>query len=329
MPREAALIVNNIHRDLDLRAVVGDVHIDNVGGDAQLRNMGKALVNNIARDLNVRNGQGDFSSSNVGDDASLRHVHGSILLGSVGSDLYLRDVDGGVTATVGSDAVLYVQPKGDYAYQVTAGSDILMRVSSDVNATFSIQGGSSDSVRVDLPDVETVDNGASRSFSVGEGKATVSLTAGGDVIVTNRADEWESKAEFDPGVRDNVFAPGEFPGIPSDLHERISKRVEEATRRALRHTKNAEWQSERVQRKVEVALRRAEEKIRAAERRSMHMGVSFGRHGQGAEHHAPPPPPPPSDPVSDEERLTILRLLQEKKISLPEAEKLLAALEGK
>jgi hypothetical protein len=33
--------------------------------------------------------------------------------------------------------------------------------------------------------------------------------------------------------------------------------------------------------------------------------------------------------VSDDERLVILRMLQEKKISLAEAEKLLAALEGK
>jgi hypothetical protein len=33
--------------------------------------------------------------------------------------------------------------------------------------------------------------------------------------------------------------------------------------------------------------------------------------------------------VSDEERLTILRMLEEKKISLEEAEKLLAALEGR
>jgi hypothetical protein len=36
-----------------------------------------------------------------------------------------------------------------------------------------------------------------------------------------------------------------------------------------------------------------------------------------------------SAPVSDDERLTILKMLQEKKISVEEAEKLLAALEGK
>jgi hypothetical protein len=39
--------------------------------------------------------------------------------------------------------------------------------------------------------------------------------------------------------------------------------------------------------------------------------------------------PPADQPISDEERLTNLRMLQEKKISLDDAEKLLSALEGK
>ena len=40
------------------------------------------------------------------------------------------------------------------------------------------------------------------------------------------------------------------------------------------------------------------------------------------------PKAPKSDPVSDEERMTILRMLSEKKITSEEAEKLLSALEG-
>ncbi len=43
----------------------------------------------------------------------------------------------------------------------------------------------------------------------------------------------------------------------------------------------------------------------------------------------PHAPEQTSEAVSDDERLVILRMLQEKKISLAEAERLLAALEGK
>ena len=40
------------------------------------------------------------------------------------------------------------------------------------------------------------------------------------------------------------------------------------------------------------------------------------------------PPAPPVDPVTDVERMTILKMLQDKKITSEDAEKLLSALEG-
>jgi hypothetical protein len=84
-------------------------------------------------------------------------------------------------------------------------------------------------------------------------------------------------------------------------------------------------------------MRRAEDKMRSAERRSMHMGIKVGRFGATIDRPSVPPVPPIPpmpprggvDPVTDDERLVILKMLQDKKISLQEAEKLLAALEGK
>jgi hypothetical protein len=42
----------------------------------------------------------------------------------------------------------------------------------------------------------------------------------------------------------------------------------------------------------------------------------------------PTPPEPPADPVSEDERMAILKMLAEKKITAQQAEKLLSALEG-
>ena len=42
----------------------------------------------------------------------------------------------------------------------------------------------------------------------------------------------------------------------------------------------------------------------------------------------PTPPEPPSEPVSEDERMAILKMLAEKKISAQQAEGLLSALEG-
>ena len=42
----------------------------------------------------------------------------------------------------------------------------------------------------------------------------------------------------------------------------------------------------------------------------------------------PAPPTPPSEPVAEEERMAVLKMLAEKKITAEQAEQLLNALEG-
>ena len=110
--------------------------------------------------------------------------------------------------------------------------------------------------------------------------------------------------------------------------------------------------SVKVQRKVDEAMRRADRKIRDAKQKmrqvhSAHLQSRMQNIEQLRMHHAgqPVPPSEPSSrrfnfglntseaeeanqPVSDEERMAILKMLQEKKITSEEADKLLAALEG-
>ena len=78
-------------------------------------------------------------------------------------------------------------------------------------------------------------------------------------------------------------------------------------------------------------MRRAEAKSRAAEHRARNakVNMNIGRWQWDLTPGQFPPTPGATPPVSDEERLTILRMLQEKKISLDDAEKLLSSLEGK
>ena len=124
--------------------------------------------------------------------------------------------------------------------------------------------------------------------------------------VSNRADAGESADEF-----------GNFAGLNFDwsgFGERISRQVEQATRRAAQ--------------RAEEAARRAE---RHAERhaRKWNANVKVGRWNWDLNsQNVPPPPPAPSEPVAEEERMAILKMLAEKKITAAQAEELLSALEG-
>ena len=325
LPSQASLAIASIGGDADIRAVSGGTKISSVGSDLSLRDIGSADITNVGGDLSLRGCSGDLFTKNIGADASLGGIQGSININSVGSDLYLRGAGGDVVINVGSDAVLYLQPKASVKYVITAGGDVLLRLPAQLDAELELHGGSSESIRVDLPGVEAFQEAAVRTLVLGTGLAKIKVHAGDDVVVTSRADEWESMAEFDGYARDDSYIPHEIPGLPSDLHERINRKVQEATLRATEKSMRAQ---ERAQARANAAMRRAESKMRAHERRMKSEGIIIGRGYMNPERPANPAPPA-DQPISDEERLTILRMLQEKKISLDDAEKLLSALEGK
>jgi hypothetical protein len=82
---------------------------------------------------------------------------------------------------------------------------------------------------------------------------------------------------------------------------------------------------EKLERKLEAARRKEELRARAAERRSQ----ARSRGSWSFEWSPGSSSPPKEEGVSDEERLMILRMLEQKKISLQETEDLLAALEDR
>jgi hypothetical protein len=112
------------------------------------------------------------------------------------------------------------------------------------------------------------------------------------------------------------------------LNERINIKVQRALEKAQLRTDGL---SRRAEERVEAAMRRAEAKGRAAEvraRRGHARHVSGRLNIGGTEIFNFSSGKKPVEAVSDDERLTILRMLQEKKISAADAEKLLSALEG-
>jgi hypothetical protein len=98
--------------------------------------------------------------------------------------------------------------------------------------------------------------------------------------------------------------------------------------RAHVHIQAAGKKAEAAGRKAEAAMRRAEARARAAEVRARSWQGKVVVGGRTMVNFSTPAAPQ-GDPISDDERLVILKMLQEKKITLEEAEKLLAALEGK
>jgi paraquat-inducible protein B len=195
------------------------------------------------------------------------------------------------------------------------------------------------------------------SFSLGEEDAHLTLSAGGNLGIGVLPMEW-GRQDFDVEIGEDLDSMANAiteqvtqqiavqmemleqqietqlanlpnligtSGLSPEEAERINQRARQASERAAAHAQEKmQHAQERLQRKLESARRRAEMKARAAERVARDR-----RRRPEANTWSPPQPEPPSQPVSDEERLMVLQMLEQQQITLEQAEQLLAALEGR
>ena len=303
VPRDASLSIERIGGDMALRGVLGSIEIKEIDNDLSIRDVGSVAIDTINADFSLRGAKGNLHVKTVGGDVSVRDVDGQITLDSVADDLALRGARGNVKVNVGEDVVVYLEPNADGAYSITAGEDILLVLKPNANVTLTMRG---DEIDVDWPGIENQEDITERVLVLGDGSAKIVLNAGGDIRVTNNAEAGNSAEDF-----------GNFAGMNFDwsgFGERISRQVEQATARAA---KRAEEAARRVERHAERHARRWRGNVKSGP-----WNWEVGPQG------IPTPPSPASEPVAEEERLAVLKMLAEKKITAEQAEQLLNALEG-
>jgi hypothetical protein len=237
---------------------------------------------------------------------------------------------------------------------VTANGDIVCRVPPEANATLRLNSMGA-SIAVNVPGMTQTVEQRNYELKLGNGEVPINLTAQGDIAVVAQpfdADAREGRQKFKVRDREKEgdfdfdfdfdldfdMNTGAFASdwaafgqrFGKDFGERLAQRAREAAERA------ASKVQAKAERKAERAARRAEERARQAERHAeaharraeQRWGADFGPRRAWRVERPPAPPEPPREPVSDEERLAILRMLEEKKITVEQAEQLLAALSG-
>ena len=306
LPKDARLEVGEVGGDCRVTDLSNDFMIRTIGGDLSLRRVGAASFEMIGGDFQGRQIEGNLNFDRIGGDAVIQKVNGDIHLRGVGGDLMLNDAAGQVNAFVGGDAlVTLAAPEGAHS-KVQAGSDLSCRIPPESSVNLSLSAGGD----LDYPSgVETRQQGDSVAFQLGDGEADIELSAGGDLCLQtglrqdDPEEDWvgEILTEVDAKLaeveaRFNVMGTGMY-GFDAD---RIGERVRRAVRRA--------------ERKASGKAKRKEAKKKGK------SGSSFSWTAPGLGE--------AGEPATDEERLTILRMVEEGKVSVSEAETLLKVLEG-
>ena len=180
-----------------------------------------------------------------------------------------------------------------------------------------------------------IDHQGARELALGEGGPQITLIAGGTVRAQQGGFDGSSTNRATSARIDDAL--GRLDGIGEELGLRFKMLGNDFEALGSMGDRIAQRARRAAERATEKARRRAERDLERAQRRAQGPSFSFAwprGSGDGPGGFAMPatgpaePAPPPAEPVSDAERMAILRLVEQKKISVAQADQLLQALEG-
>jgi hypothetical protein len=359
VPENASVQVRSVNGSARFKMLEDGLSVDLVSGSLELRDIANAHIGKVHGDLLARHIDGNLQVEQVHGNIIARDVQGACSIAQVGGNLKLRDAEGSVDAFAGGNAKIQLSLAAGEHYNLQAGGNIHCTVPEDANLQLNLHSGAR-SIQVRLPDGSKPRYESDCSLALGAGDIPMKVSSGGSILLICQELDWsdmdELHTEFDDAF--NGFAEEfeeQFAGqidaqIESQMKvldeqmenlsnlvgktvmssvdtERIMEQARAAGERASSQAQEKIRRAqEKMERKLAAAQRKADLRAQAAERRTHEHRQ---RRSWNFEWSSPPSTPPtPKTSVSDEERLMILRMLEQKKITLEQAESLLAALEN-
>jgi len=339
VPAGLAVRLEHAGGDALLSGLRGRLEIQKVSGDLMIDDCAQVDLASTSGNLTVRKISGALTVQRVGGDLSGEELSGGLLVESAGGDIAVQVLSGPVRLRSGGDIKLNLPQNSADEVTLKAGCSVELLLREDAGARLDLSSGGHD-ISIEVGGYSASIESASHLMTLGDGARSIYARAGGDVDVN--AEPWD-----EDGISDTIdegmnnweerkqrlnFGRGDWGGC----EERIRARTEEAARRA--------------EERVREAMERVERQNRHREDLFSRLGINFGFNWP-----APPvPPAPPAPPMppapeplaaekpsapaaepvaadsgaSTDERTLVLKMLQEHKITIEEAEQLLASLEG-
>jgi hypothetical protein len=321
-PLKTSVTIKQVNGDLRVQGLGGPLAIEAVNGDVELRDVGPTSLRLVRGDFEVRGVKGELRVESVSGDAKVRQASGAVALKSVRGDLAARDLEGGaVVEQVGGDVSLSTALAKGASYRFQARGDISAKVEASDGARLTLEGGD---IHCRLP-LQFSERSSRRVVgTLGEGSAELTLQAKGDLSVSERGESWGPAGEAQWESQMDAWTQ-QFEAQMADMQRKLEERLAnipfvESDKIARR----AQEAADRARRQAERAAERARARAERASHKHGHRGVGFHVSWPSS----PQSPKPGGEPVSDAERIAILKMVADKKITADEASKLLSALEG-
>lgn len=322
VPPDSMLFISQVNGPCRLRDISGAIQIEQVNGPLSGRELKTLLAGQINGPLTLREVDGEVGIEHAASTISLREVTGRVFCQRVDGEVTVRDV--------GADMQFeFIEAGFGLRSTLREGQQIRL---GQVNGPMRLKIDGKSGARIDLP--ASVELRSDLKAEPGdEGRQVVVVGEAAGYIRVDQADGPVLINHYSDGNDDFVFDASfiaEIDTIADQVDEQL-KAVQMEIEAGLNHVRaRADFStdlSERIRRRVEREMESAQRRIEAAQRATSRAA----RHaaggvrvtvGNAAQEQAQ------GEPVSEEERLAILKMLEDGTITVDEAQKLLATLGG-
>jgi hypothetical protein len=344
IPHSLEVSIKTVSGDAHLKGIGGDLDLDSVAGDLNMRELRTARVKTCMGDFTAFRIQGDLRGDSISGDCLVNDVQGQVELKDVAGDLQIQKVDGGIDATAAGDGMVDFYPVPWQAYRIKVSGDLAIIMPSDIDADLSISSGEED-IRIFPGKLNIHSEVKELDHKLGEGGTAIHLSAAGSVFISDN--EFDLLAGFKVNLEEFGRLTADFSlesaeqikasmgnleeelknslsGLAESLEEiglseeslrDLGVQIEETSRKAA---EKAQIAAIKAQARAEKEIAKARKKAIKAREKAKQFDINeflASRSSRGS--------------VTEKERMLILQMLQEKKISAEEADELLKALEGK
>ena len=326
---QASVSFQEVHGDLAVEHVNGPLSMGQTHGDVHLSHVGAASLARVHGDVSARTVAGDLGMGAVSGDVRVRDVAGALTLEEGLGDFRGQDLSGGMNVqAVKGDLSLKTALTPGLDYRAQANGDVRARFPEGTIARLELQArGEMAAKGFQIEEKESGRMVARAGDSEGEGEARVTLSAGGDLSVKAQS----KREDYPPGL-------DAMDGLAEQIEAQIAEHLGEmdvdkvATREIEKAMRQAQREIEKAQRKAEKAGQRAERQAQRAQERAQRKASKF--QAKFDRRWGPPGDVRPGSRAakatrqgpSQEEQIAVLRMLQEGKVSVEDAETLLKAL---
>jgi hypothetical protein len=357
-------LVGTIFGDASLKGVQ-NADLQNIRGNLRVKGADQVRVSRTGGNLSAKGIGGNLNADQVGGNALLKGVDGAVTFEQVAGNLVAKQVTGGAKVPkIGGNLVLNGDLGTGRTYHFSARGNATVRLAEDANAHLTLTAKGNLVSSVALADQHK--EGNTLTGTLGEGGTEIVVEARGNVVVgggsgsqafADLGEEISRQVEESLGAIDfeaiGQQVSQEMDAAMSRLRvklesvdwdrigtktqaaieqamERMTHEMERVTEKAAHHQeriqRRAEQEAERAQRVAEREARRAERlarKYQGAATNSQADDVQVEMPVEAVEEVYEPPEP---EPDLDEERLSVLRMVEQGQIAPEEAEMLLDAL---